>query len=127
MSTWKVLTASLVVGLALAGCSTGMPIVAGAADTVGVSVSGGTQEVGGSVIVGYRGAKFAVVPIQSSSGDRLILTDNANAEKGFSVFAMLGLDVKGAPADSCVGINQVVAVGRAATTWAEKARGKICQ
>ena len=127
MSTWKVLIVCELACLALAGCTSFQtPIVAGAVDKVGVSVAGGTQEQGGTVVVGYRGAKFAVVPVESSQGQRLVLTDKNGNEKGFSVFAMLGLDVKGASASPCVGVNQVVAIGPAATTWAEKASGSFC-
>jgi hypothetical protein len=49
----------------------------------------------------------------------LLLTDQNGFDKGFSVFAMLGLDVKGATASPCVGVSQVVAIGKAATTWAD--------
>jgi hypothetical protein len=54
------------------------------------------------------------------------LTDKNGNEQGFSGFAMLGLDVKGAVAAPCVGVSQVVAVGPAATAWAEKARSSFC-
>lgn len=119
--SWKMLVACAAACWGLAGCTSFQtPIVAGAVDTVGVSVSGGTQEAGGSMVVGYRGAKFAVVPVETSQGDRLVLSDKDGNEKGFSVFAMLGLDVKGAAAAPCVGVSQVVAVGPAATIWAEK-------
>lgn len=122
MSTWKVLIACSAVCFGLAGCSSFQtPIVAGAVDTVGVSISGGAQDQGGTMVVGYRGAKFAVVPVESSLGDRLVLTDKAGNEEGFSVFAMLGLDVKGQPLSPCVGVSQVVAVGPAAKVWADKA------
>jgi len=127
MSTWKSLAACSVACVAFAGCtSTHMPIVAGAIDTVGVSISGGAQDQGATMVVGYRGAKFAVVPVENSKGERLVLEDKAGNEQGFSVFAMLGLDVKGTTATPCVGVSQVVAVGPAATAWAEKARGSFC-
>lgn len=127
MSTWKPLVACSVAWLALAGCTTvHTPIVAGAIDTVGVSISGGVQDQGANMVVGYRGAKFAVVPVENSLGQRLVLTDKAGNEEGFSVFAMLGLDVKGTPTAPCVGVSQVVAVGPAATAWADKTRGSFC-
>jgi hypothetical protein len=78
------------------------------------------------MVVGFRGTKFAVVPVETSTGNRLLLTDDKGNDKGFSVFAMLGLDVKGEGISSCVGVNQVVAVGPAATTWAGKTRGSVC-
>lgn len=127
MSTWKPLVACSVACLAMAGCTTvHTPIVAGAIDTVGVSISGGVQDQGANMVVGYRGAKFAVVPVENSKGERLVLEDKDGNEQGFSVFAMLGLDVKGTPASPCVGVSQVVAVGPAATAWAEKTRGSFC-
>lgn len=120
MLTWKSLVACSAACLAFAGCtSTNMPIIAGAIDTVGVSISGGAQDQGGTMVVGYRGAKFAVVPVETSRGEQLLLTDKAGNDQGFSVFAMLGLDVKGAAAP-CVGVSQVVAVGPAATIWADR-------
>jgi hypothetical protein len=120
MSTWKLLVACSAACLAFSGCtSTNMPIIAGAIDTVGVSISGGAQDQGGTMVVGYRGAKFAVVPVETSKGDQLLLTDKAGNDQGFSVFAMLGLDVKGSTSP-CVGVSQVVAVGPAATAWADK-------
>ena len=121
MSTWKALIACQLACLGFAGCSSiQTPIVAGAVDKVGVSIAGGTQEQGGTVVVGYRGAKFAVVPVESSRGQQLLLDDGAGKDKGFSVFAMLGMDVKGGAAAPCVGVSQVVAIGKAATTWADK-------
>jgi hypothetical protein len=103
--------------LALAGCAGGTPIVAGVVDQVGVSASAGAQDQGGNLTVGYRGAKFAVVPVQNSSGQQLSLLDGKDRERGFSVFAMLGLDAKGAVAPS-VAVEQVLAVGPAADIWA---------
>jgi hypothetical protein len=113
----KVTIMSLLIGLVLAGCGTGTPIVAGAVDTVGVAIGGGAQDQGVNLTVGYKGAKFAVVPVQTAQGKQLSLYDGRDKEKGFSVFAMLGLDAK-APAAPGVGVEQVVAVGPAADIWA---------
>jgi hypothetical protein len=120
MLSLKMMIAASLICLALAGCGTGTPIVAGAVDTVGVAIGGGTQEQGVNLTVGYKGAKFAVVPVQTSQGQLLALTDGANRDKGFSVFAMLGLDAKGAPVGT--GVEQVLAVGPAAEIWAKRAR-----
>jgi hypothetical protein len=117
MFTWKRAIGCTAICLSLAGCQTGTPIVAGAVDQIGVSVSGGVQDQGGNLTVGYRGAKFAVVPVQNSGGEQLSLLDGPNKEKGFSVFAMLGLDAKAGTATR-VGVEQVVAVGPAAEIWA---------
>jgi len=126
MSTWKSLVACSAVCLAFAGCTVQTPIIAGAADSVGVSVSGGPQAQGANMVVGYRGVKFAVVPVENMHGQQLLLDQKDGTQKGFSVFAMLGVDVKGAAAAPCVGVSQVVAVGPAATIFAEKGPGPVC-
>jgi len=43
MSSLKMMVAAPLICLALAGCGTGTPIVAGAVDTVGVAIGGGTR------------------------------------------------------------------------------------
>jgi hypothetical protein len=124
MSMLKLLLVGPALGLTLAGCVTGTPIVAGAVDTVGVAIGVGTQEQGGNLTVGYKGAKFAVVPVQTDSGRALSLLDGPNKEKGFSVFAMQGLDAKAGTSPG-VGVVQVVAVGPAAETWARRAPATV--
>jgi hypothetical protein len=104
--------------LALAGCGTGTPIIAGAIDQVGIGISGGAQDQGGSLTVGYRGAKFAVVPVQNAAGEQLSLdAGSGGGERGFSVLAMLGLDAKGGLTTGAA-VEQVLAVGPAADIWA---------
>jgi len=111
-------------GLALAGCTTARtPIIAGAVDSVGVTIGAGAQSQGGQLTVGYKGAKFAVVPVQNSIGERLTLQNgDAEHEKSFSVFALLGVDAKGGLSPG-VDIRQVVAVGPAAEIWAAGSSG----
>ena len=91
--------------------------MAGAVDTVGVSVAGGATEQGGNVVVGFKGAKFAVVPVQTEAGHLLATRDGAGKVRGYSVLALLGIDVAGGVATGA-GINQVVAVGKPADIWA---------
>ena len=111
--------------VALAGCGTGTPIIAGAVDTVGVAIGGGAQDQGANLTVGYKGAKFAIVPVQTAGGQQLSLRDGSiDKEKGFSVFAMLGLDTKGGVPVAAV--EQVVAVGPAADIWAA-GRSRVTQ
>lgn len=119
----KLMTLSFV-GVALAGCTTARaPIVAGAVDSVGITLGAGAQSQGGNLTVGYKGAKFAIVPIMNAEGQRLTLYNGSEQdEKGFSVFTMLGVDAKGALSPS-VDIRQVVAVGPAAEIWAEESSG----
>jgi hypothetical protein len=120
MSRLSVLIVGPTTCLVLAGCATGTPIVAGAVDTIGVAIGGGAQDQGGNLTVGYKGAKFAIVPVENRNGELLLIQDGPNKQKGFSVFAMLGLDTK-AGVSPGVGIQQVVAVGPAAEIWAARA------
>jgi hypothetical protein len=121
MSTLKMLISGAAICLVLAGCnSVHTPIIAGAYDTVGMSVAGGPQEAGGSFVFGYKGAKFAVVPVENQYGDTLLLTDKNGSQRSFSVLALLGVDAKGGTATG-IGVQQVVAVGPAAETWARRA------
>jgi hypothetical protein len=116
MSTKSMIAATLVC-CALAGCVTNEAIIAGAVDTVGISASGGTTDQGGNLVVGFKGAKFAVVPVQNERGNLVYLRDGPGKERGFSVLAMLGVDAA-AGANIGAGIHQVVAVGRPADYWA---------
>ena len=117
MWTLKMMIVGPSVCVALAGCAGGTPIVAGAIDQVGVGISGGMQDQGGNLTVGYRGAKFAVVPVQTADGKQLSLYDGPGRERGFSVFAMLGVDSKASVATGA-SVEQVLAVGPAAEIWA---------
>jgi hypothetical protein len=119
MSMLKMAIVGPSICLALAGCSAAnrTPIVAGAVDTVGVAISAGVQDQGGNLTVGYKGAKFAVVPVTNEDGEILALRDGPDKRRGFSVFAMLGVDAKGGAALDA-DIQQVVAVGPAAEIWA---------
>jgi hypothetical protein len=117
------LLAASFIGLALAGCTTaGTPIVAVAVDNVGVTAGVGAQSQGANLTVGYKGAKFAVVPVANAEGKNLRLHDGPDRDNGFSVFAMLGVDGKVLPGPN-VDIRQVVAVGPAADLWAYGASG----
>jgi hypothetical protein len=111
------LVVSAIICFALTGCVTNEVIVAGAVDTLGVSVSGGTTDQGGNMVVGFKGAKVAVVPVQTESGQLLATPDGPNKERGFSVLALLGVDVAGGLSTGA-GVHQVLAVGRPADLWA---------
>jgi hypothetical protein len=122
-SLGKLVTISFI-GLAFAGCNTvRSPIVAVAVDDVGVTAGLGAQSQGGNLTIGYKGAKFAVVPVQNSRGERLtLLNGDQQHEKSFSVFALLGVDAKGGLTPN-TDIRQVVAVGPAAEIWAAGSSG----
>jgi hypothetical protein len=121
MSHFKICAVSSMACLLVAGCAANQtPIIAGAVDSVGLSLSGGVQDQGANLALGYKGAKFAIVPVQTQQGDILALDDGPQKEKGFSVFAMLGVDAKGG-ASTGAAVQQVLAVGPAAETWASRA------
>jgi hypothetical protein len=119
MAGLRVIIACTFVGLVVGGC-TQNAIVAGAYDSVGVTAGGGTTTQGVELNVGYKGAKFAVVPVETESGQQLSLNNKGGGERGFSVFAMLGLDAKAGTAPGVI-VQQVVAVGPAAEIWAGRA------
>ena len=96
------------------------PIVAVAADDVGVVASATPQSQGASLTVGYKGAKFAVVPVEGAQGNVLGMR-TATGEETYSVFTQLGVDAR-AGAASGVAVEQVLAVGPAADAWVKNAR-----
>jgi len=126
MFTFRIAVVGPMLCLGVAACAANRtPIIAGAVDTVGVAVGGGAQDQGGNLTVGYKGAKFAIVPVTNESGEILSLRDGPDRRRGFSVFAMLGVDAKGGIATGTE-IQQVVAVGPAAEIWA-LGRSKVTQ
>jgi hypothetical protein len=108
---------SILASCALTGCVTNEAIVAGAIDTVGVSASGGPMDQGANLVVGFKGAKVAVVPVQTEAGTLLYTPDGPDKQRGFSVLALLGVDAA-AGANTRAGVHQVLAVGRPADIWA---------
>lgn len=95
------------------------PIVAVAADDIGVTASATPQSQGASLSVGYKGAKFAILPVENQQG-KLLGMRTANGEETYSIFAQLGLDAK-AGASGGVAVEQVLAVGPAADKWVARA------
>jgi len=109
--------------LALGGCVGDGSIIAGTADSVGF-VAAGNQAEGAKLNLGFRGAKFAVVPVETTTGRALRMKDCNGGEKSFSVLARLA--AKGsAGAGTTLGadIHQVLAVGPAAEVWARAESG----
>src|SRR4051812_16803341 len=92
MSSNRGLIAASLMCFALAGCVTNEAIIAGAIDTVGISASGGPADQGGNLVVGFKGAKFAVVPVETEAGNLVALPDGVDKQRGFSVLALLGID-----------------------------------
>jgi len=120
ISIQKIFLASPVIGLVLAGCTTvRTPIIAVAADDVGVVASASPQSQGAALTVGYKGTKFAILPVESGGGD-LLAMDTANGEQIYSIFTQLGLDAK-AGTTRGVAVEQVLAVGPAADKWVARA------
>jgi hypothetical protein len=130
MLKFHIIAAVPLIAAASTGCTTTatapaptIPIVAVAADNVGITAGMGAQNQGANLTIGYKGIKAAVVPVQTWEGKRLSLYNGDRLhEKSFSVFALLGVDAKGGlrPAAD---IRQVVAVGPAAEIWAAGASG----
>lgn len=118
----KIYLVSPLIGLALAGCNTvSTPIIAVAADDVGVVARVGPQNQGGAALsVGYKGAKFAVLPVENRDG-KLLYMDTAKGEQTYSIFTQLGLEAKSG-ANRGVAVEQVLAVGPAADKWVARAR-----
>src|ERR1043165_8317040 len=88
----KFLWTAPVIGLALAGCNSAhTPIVAFVADDVGVVASASPQNQGASLTVGYKGAKFAVLPVENQQG-KLLGMDPPTGQETYSIFAQLGLE-----------------------------------
>lgn len=109
-----------IVCLPFAGCAgTATPIVAGAVDHVGVVAGASPQMQGAGLSVGYRGAKFAIVPVETRNGELILINDGAG-QKSYSVFTQLGVEAKGG-SNANVAIEQVVAVGPAADAWVKNA------
>jgi hypothetical protein len=118
MSILKLTITGLALGL-LAGCANQTAIIAGAVDSVGISAGAGSQDQGANLTVGYKGAKFAVVPAENQAGQLLALQNGPDKQKGLSVFAMLGIDANAAPSVNA-NVNQVLAVGPAAELYASR-------
>jgi hypothetical protein len=115
----KIFLASPLIGLVLAGCNTvHTPIVAVAADDVGVVASASPQSQGAALTVGYKGTKLAVLPVESSRGN-LLAMQTAKGEETYSIFTQLGLDAK-AGTTRGVAVEQVLAVGPAADAWVKR-------
>jgi len=122
MSTIKVILIGPFMGLAFVGCTatTNTPIIAGAVDSVGIWAGAGAKTAGGAALaLGFKGAKFAIVPVEAQDGRALLLRENGRSET-YSVFAGLGVDAKGGSAAG-VAVEQVLAVGPAADEWAKNA------
>src|SRR5438105_1623047 len=66
------------------------PIVAVAADDVGVVASATPQSQGASLTVGYKGAKFAIMPVENSRGEMLAMKTKDGFDT-YSIFTQLGL------------------------------------
>jgi len=107
------------IGLALAGCNAHTPIVAVATDDIGVVAGAAPQSQGVALTVGYKGAKFAILPVESSRGETLAMRRKDGYDT-YSVFTQLGLEAKAGTSGGAVGIEQVLAVGPAAEAWVKK-------
>jgi hypothetical protein len=119
----KILLVSPLIGLALAGCNTVQtPIIAIAADDVGVVAGFKPAAQGGaSLTVGYKGAKFAIMPVENQRGE-LLAMDTPTGDQTYSIFTQLGVDAKAGVTSGGLAVQQVLAVGPAADKWVAKAK-----
>jgi hypothetical protein len=95
-----------------------VPIIAVAADDIGVVAAVTPQSQGASLTVGYKGAKFAIMPVENRDG-KLLVMDTPKGDQTYSIFTQLGLDAKGGTARG-VAVQQVLAVGPAADAWVRR-------
>lgn len=113
----------------LAGCNAiDSPLVFGKFDTFGASASVTAPEQGGNVVVGYRSAKLAVVPVTAhdAAGNVEMLTESREQTQGtagentgaFSTFAHFEGNVGAAPGVA-VCLGDTFATGLAAQEIAE--------
>lgn len=91
----------------LSGCNTAdTPLIFGKANTFGASVSATAPDQGGSVVLGYRSANIAIVPVvaRDASG-RVVKTTSrlqGTAEDAYSTFAHFEASAS-VPAKACLG------------------------
>ena len=91
---------------ALPGCATtDPPLIFGKLDTFGVSATATAPEQGGGLVVGYRSAKLALVPVtaRDAAGNVTVLkvkrgADNEGAFSTFAHFEAGASTVRGAKA-----------------------------
>jgi hypothetical protein len=98
---------AIICGFGLSGCHTGDgPLLFGKVNTFGASISATAPDQGGNVVVGYRSANIAVVPVMArDSSGRVVRTTarlQGTAEDAFSTFAHFEASV-GTPAKACLG------------------------
>jgi hypothetical protein len=113
----RLISALVPIACLLAGaCATGpTPIIAVAVDDVGVVAGVTPQSTGAALSVGYKGAKFAIMPVESQRGN-LLGINTATGQETYSIFTQLGLDARGGAAMG-LAVEQVLAVGPAADKW----------
>jgi len=124
MSKLSIIIAAPCLCLALGGCLGDRAIVAGAVDSVGLVAAAGSSAQGAQLNLGFKGAKFALVPVENKKGQVLRLKDCKGKEKSFSVYARLTADGSASVGSTLGGnIRQVLAVGPAAELWAKAESG----
>jgi len=116
MSMLKMTIASSLLSLTMAGCVAERAIIAGAIDTVGVGIATNAAEQGATLTVGFKGAKFAVVPVENTDGEILDLAMGPESSKSFSVATGLVVNANAGVGSAGLGarVDQFLAVGPAA-------------
>jgi hypothetical protein len=114
----------------LSGCNTiDPPLIFGKMDTFGLSASATAPDQGGTVTLGYRSAKLAIVPVTAHSADGSVevLTERrAGANSGaFSTFAHFEASAAAVPGvKACLG--DTFATGLAAQAIAQRLE-QVCK
>jgi hypothetical protein len=115
----------------LSGCNTiDPPLIFGKMDTFGLSASMTAPDQGGTVTLGYRSAKLAIVPVtaHNAAGGVQVLTEQRNgaANSGaFSTFAHFEASAAAVPGvKACLG--DTFATGIAAQAIAERLE-RVCK
>lgn len=120
----------LAAAMMLAGCNTiDPPLIFGKMDTFGMSASATAPDQGGTVTLGYRSAKLAIVPVTAhdASGRLAVLTETraGNNTGAFSTFAHFEASAATrAGIGACLG--DTFATGLAAQAVAQKLE-RVCK
>ena len=120
-------------GALLSGCNTTeAPLVFGKVNTFGASLSATAPDQGGNVVVGYRSANIAVVPVYARDSNGAVTMrlygqhkDNGfSAVDSFSTFAHFEASAGGTARGICLG--DTFATGLAANRIAQKLH-QVCK
>ena len=117
----------------LSGCNTiDPPLIFGKMDTFGLSASATAPDQGGTVTLGYRSAKLAIVPVTARNADGTVVVlrerrhgATVSGDGGFSTFAHFEASAAAVPGvKACLG--DTFATGLAAQAIAQRLE-QVCK